>query len=169
MSLCCSSGDAAIAGDMFNGCGMLTQISLVDRKGAELPAGVVSVGANAFNGCDSLTNEGINANRLSRRSAAEALAGSRLDIPREEDGQQRDEDDGEEMDAGEGQPEERIMTAREFFGEVEEEDDEEVNENDPEEGSDDVTKDEMMTAKEFFGEVYEDDSEEEVEEKDDDA
>ena len=169
VSLCCSSGDAAIAGDMFNGCGMLTQISLVDRKGAELPAGVVSVGANAFNGCDSLTNEGINANRLSRRSAAEALAGSRLDIPREEDGQQRDEDDGEEMDAGEGQPEERIMTAREFFGEVEEEDDEEVNENDPEEGSDDVTKDEMMTAKEFFGEVYEDDSEEEVEEKDDDA
>ena len=126
VSLCCSSYGAKIAHDMFDGCDMLTQISLVDRKGDELPAGVVCVGANAFNGCNSLTNEGINANRLSRHSSAEALAGSRLDIPREEDDQHRDEDDGEEMDAGEGQPEERIMNAREFFGEVEEEDDEDA-------------------------------------------
>ena len=133
VSLWCPLGAAAIADDMFDGCGMLTQISLVDRKGAELPAGVVSVGANAFNGCDSLPNEGINANRLSRRSSAEALAGSRLDIPREEDDQQRDEDDGEEMDAGEGQPEEPMMTAREFFGEVFEDDSEEEVEEDEDE------------------------------------
>ena len=118
VSLVCPSDGVGIAHDMFDGCDMLTQISLVDRKGAELPAGVVSVGANAFNGCNSLTNEGINANRLSRRSAAEALAGSQLDIPLEEDDQHRDENAGEETGAGEGQPENHRMTAREFFAEI---------------------------------------------------
>ena len=113
VSLVCPSDGAGIAHDMFDGCGMLTQISLVDRKGVELPAGVVSVGANAFNGCNSLTNEGINANRLSRRSAAEALAGSQLDIPREEDDQHRDEDAAREFPDAEEE-------------EIEEEDDEDV-------------------------------------------